>query len=106
MCDTSCFLALFFALIYIFYIYTVFFHSRFLQYKQERDRRLDKFIKGKQCDWQTKLILAHGVICGMEYLHNIQPHPVIHGDLKMQNVLVGDGPVAKITDFGLSKWNA
>jgi len=42
------------------------------------------------------LYLAHGVVCGMEYLHSIQPHPVIHGDLKVQNVLVGDGLVAKV----------
>ena len=43
-----------------------------------------------------KLFLAHGVVCGMEYLHSIKPHPVIHGDLKAQNVLVGDGLVAKV----------
>ena len=49
-----------------------------------------------QIDWSKKLFLAHGVVCGMEYLHSIQPHPVIHGDLKIQNVLVGDGLVAKV----------
>ena len=32
----------------------------------------------------------------MEYLHSIRPHPVIHGDLKIRNVLVGDGLVAKV----------
>ena len=47
-------------------------------------------------DWTKKLFLAHGVICGMEYLHSISPHAVIHGDLKIQNVLVGDGLVAKV----------
>jgi len=31
----------------------------------------------------------------MEYLHSMQP-PVIHGDLKTKNVLVGDGLVAKV----------
>ena len=49
-----------------------------------------------QLDWPTKLILAHGVVCGMEYLHSIRPDPVIHADLKMQNILVGDGLVAKV----------
>ena len=49
-----------------------------------------------QVDWPMKLFLAHGVVCGMEYLHSILPHPVIHGDLKIQNVLVGDGLVAKV----------
>jgi len=42
------------------------------------------------------MLLAHGVVCGMEYLHSIRPHPVIHGDLKLQNVLVGDGLVTKV----------
>ena len=54
------------------------------------------FFVSFQLDWPTKLILAHGVVCGMEYLHSIQPHPVIHGDLKIQNILVGDGLVAKV----------
>jgi len=43
-----------------------------------------------------KLHVAHGVVRGMEYLHSIQPDPVIHGDLKTQNVLVGDGLIAKV----------
>jgi len=47
-------------------------------------------------DWSKKLFLAHGVVCGMEYLHSIHPHPVIHGDLKLENVLVGDGLIAKV----------
>ena len=43
-----------------------------------------------------KLRLTHGVVRGMEYLHYMQPDPVVHGDLKTQNVLVGDGLVAKV----------
>ena len=35
----------------------------------------------------------------MEYLHSIRPRRVIHGDLKIQNVLVGDGLVAKVCTF-------
>jgi len=49
-----------------------------------------------QVDLPTKLFLANGVVSGMEYLHCIRPHPVIHGDLKVQNILVGDGLVAKV----------
>jgi len=56
----------------------------------------DKLQCFQPVDRSTKLFLAHGVICGMEYLHSIQPHPVIHGDLKTQNVLLGDGLVAKV----------
>ena len=49
-----------------------------------------------QVDWPTKLFLAHGVVRGMEYLHSVLPHPVIPGDLEIQNVLVGDGLTAKV----------
>ena len=49
-----------------------------------------------QLGWSQKLILAHGVVCGMDYLHSVQPHPVIHGDLKIDNILVGDNLIAKV----------
>jgi len=48
-----------------------------------------------QVTLQLKLWFAHGVIRGMKYLHSRHP-PVIHGDLKIQNVLVGDGLVVKV----------
>ena len=47
--------------------------------------------------WSRKLFLAHGVVRGMDYLHSVQPHPVIHGDLKIDNILVGDGLIAKVS---------
>jgi len=52
------------------------------------------------------LFLARGVVCGMEYLHSIRPHPVIHGDLKIQNILVGDGLVAKVCVFVYFVYNS
>jgi len=39
---------------------------------------------------------AYNVICGMVYLHSRRP-PVIHSDLKMQNILIADGFVAKVS---------
>ena len=59
-----------------------------------------------QLDWSAKLFLARGVVCGMEYLHSIRPHPVIHGDLKIQNILVGDGLVAKVCVFVYFVYNS
>jgi len=44
-----------------------------------------------QVDWPLKLSFAHG----MKYLHSLQP-PVIHSDLKTQNVLVSDELVVKV----------
>ncbi|XP_025990472.1 mitogen-activated protein kinase kinase kinase 12 isoform X1 [Solenopsis invicta] len=43
------------------------------------------------------------IAAGMAYLH---AHKIIHRDLKSPNVLIGQGEVVKISDFGTSKqWN-
>ncbi|KAJ7103766.1 kinase-like domain-containing protein [Mycena epipterygia] len=47
---------------------------------------------------RKKLVL--GVASGLEYLH---AHDVVHGDLKVQNVLVDEHGTPCIGDFGISK---
>jgi len=39
---------------------------------------------------------AYNVVSGMKYLHSLIP-PVIHSDLKIQNVLISDKFVAKVS---------
>nr|KAJ3418699.1 Leucine-rich repeat serine/threonine-protein kinase 2 [Polyrhizophydium stewartii] len=52
-------------------------------------------------DVSTRLGFVAGVAKGLKYLHTL-PRPLVHGDLKANNVLVGfDGQVA-ITDFGMA----
>ena len=51
--------------------------------------------------WRRRLELLLGVACGVEFLHKQQP-PVIHLDLKPQNVLLSDGMVPRVSDFGLA----
>jgi len=46
------------------------------------------------------LSFAHGIVCGMNYLHSLQP-PVIHSDLKSKNVLVSDKLVVKVSHIVL-----
>ena len=42
------------------------------------------------------------VASGMVALHRCHPHAVVHGDLKLMNVLIAtDGKTAKVGDFGL-----
>jgi len=55
------------------------------------------FIYCIQVQWPVKLQFAQEVTCGMHYLHTRTP-PVVHGDLKLQNVLIGDGYKAKVND--------
>ncbi|XP_044498090.1 integrin-linked protein kinase 1-like [Mangifera indica] len=38
---------------------------------------------------------------GMNYLHECKPDPIIHGDLKPKNILLGNGGHLKVTGFGL-----
>ena len=54
-----------------------------------------------QVEWPVKLQIAHGVIRGMNYLHTKTPS-VVHGDLKLQNVLVGDAYVAKVDVYNIT----
>ena len=59
--------------------------------------------KDKKKRINQKLIasIMKDIISGIYYLHNIDP-PVIHKDIKRENILLGEGLMVKITDFG---WN-
>ena len=46
--------------------------------------------------------LAIGAAKGLRYLHHEQTEPLIHRDVKPDNILVGEGCVAKLADFGES----
>ena len=50
------------------------------------------------------LTFAQDIASGMHELHAHTPHPIIHRDLKAQNVLLWSGKQrAKVADFGLAK---
>ncbi|KAK7018213.1 TKL/TKL-ccin protein kinase [Favolaschia claudopus] len=56
------------------------------------------YIKNHPDDDRPKL--AYGVACGLQYIHE---NDVVHGDLKVQNVVVNDQRIPCICDFGFSK---
>ncbi|KAG8946678.1 hypothetical protein FRC03_001316 [Tulasnella sp. 419] len=49
-----------------------------------------------------RLSLIIDIVNGLCHLHSCEP-PIVHGDLKGDNVLVGDDHSAKLTDLGLAK---
>lgn len=57
---------------------------------------LDEFLRAHPNELWQKL---HEVALGVQYLHE---RGIVHGDLKLNNVVVGSDLKAKVTDFGLS----
>ena len=72
----------------------------FLEYMQYGS--VDSFIREYTVTWEWKTQILYDVSLAMAYLHRHKP-VIIHGDLKSQNILIGDGYRAKISDFGLSR---
>ena len=55
-------------------------------------------------DWNERLRIALDVARGILYLHEECEAPIIHCDIKPQNILMDDCWNAKISDFGLAKF--
>ncbi|KAJ3821097.1 kinase-like domain-containing protein, partial [Lentinula raphanica] len=51
----------------------------------------------------NRLRLILDVAEGLEYLHTHKPAPIVHGDLKGNNILIADDGHAILSDFGLSQ---
>ena len=62
---------------------------------------VDEFVEQYTVPSGWKLQIIYDVSLAILYLHEQNP-VIIHGDLKCQNILIGDGYHAKISDFGLA----
>ncbi|NWY05254.1 RIPK2 kinase, partial [Nothoprocta ornata] len=68
---------------------------------------LNQLLHGKDVypdiPWCLRFRFLYEIALGVNYLHNMNP-PLLHHDLKTQNILLDDEFHVKIADFGLSKW--
>uniref|UniRef100_A0A0E0ML20 non-specific serine/threonine protein kinase n=1 Tax=Oryza punctata TaxID=4537 RepID=A0A0E0ML20_ORYPU len=64
---------------------------------------LGNLICGGQLDWSTRLRIIEGITQGVVYLRTHSEKPIVHLDLKPDNILLDSDMNPKIGDFGLSK---
>ncbi|XP_071593990.1 receptor-interacting serine/threonine-protein kinase 2 isoform X1 [Heliangelus exortis] len=68
---------------------------------------LNELLHGKDVypdvPWCLRFRILYEIALGVNYLHNMDP-PLLHHDLKTQNILLDDEFHVKIADFGMSKW--
>ncbi|GFP85394.1 leucine-rich repeat receptor-like protein kinase pxl2 [Phtheirospermum japonicum] len=58
---------------------------------------------GLLVDWVSRYNVAVGVAQGLAYLHHDCHPPVVHRDVKSNNILLDENLEARIADFGLAK---
>ncbi|KAH7657948.1 S-receptor-like serine/threonine-protein kinase protein [Dioscorea alata] len=78
--------------------------NRLLVYEFMSNGSLMRFLFGSsRLGWDKRVDIAIGIARGLLYLHEECHSPIIHCDIKPQNILLDDELTPKISDFGLAK---
>uniref|UniRef100_A0A5B7CAY4 Receptor-like serine/threonine-protein kinase n=1 Tax=Davidia involucrata TaxID=16924 RepID=A0A5B7CAY4_DAVIN len=84
-------------------------NHKILLYEYVPKGSLDKWLFDAKQDqnegnWQQRLDIALGVARALAYLHSECQQCIAHGNLKLENVLLDEKLVPKVTDFGLQSF--
>lgn len=76
-----------------------------LCYEYVQKGSLEKYLfdKSHGIDWDTRFKIIKGICRGLHFLHKELDSPIVHMDLKPDNILLDDNMEPKIADFGLSR---
>ena len=73
-----------------------------LEYAKEGDLQVYLKKVGERTKWWKRIKFMRNLAQGMRYLHG-RPQPIMHRDLKLENCLVTEFMVCKLSDFGESR---
>ncbi|KAG2565721.1 hypothetical protein PVAP13_7NG135100 [Panicum virgatum] len=78
---------------------------RALCFEYLQNGSLQNHLHDESCglDWNTRYKIIKGMCEGLKYIHKDLEEPLLHLDLKPDNILVDKNMVPKIADFGLSR---
>ncbi|KAG8944573.1 hypothetical protein FRC04_001696 [Tulasnella sp. 424] len=63
---------------------------------------ISEYLRRKNPEEHERVVLVSQIASGLAYLHGLSP-PVVHGDIKPDNIVVDKDGRPQIIDFGLSK---
>ncbi|KAG8643493.1 hypothetical protein MANES_11G041600v8 [Manihot esculenta] len=80
--------------------------NRFLVFKYFPNKSLSSqlYKSNRDLDWETRINIAKGSAKGLEYLHEYCEPPIVHLNVKSNNIFLDSDFKPKVADFGLARF--
>ena len=77
-------------------------HHFWIITEYHRRGSLSTYLSCEQLSWEQLHVMVEGLAGAVEFLHSFDDDPVVHRDIKSQNILVKEDLTVCLADFGLS----